>query len=790
MKTYQCINQSFDKTKPTSCDLYKGCKSPFMLLDGDITSEILIIGEAPGEQEDSTGKPFVGDSGKLLRHSLKLTNVTSFAMTNAIRCRPPGNRDPKTTELKSCRSFIDDDIEKMPNLKLLVLVGNYAMQTILGHKGVLEHSGTYTSITIDNRKFGVLCLMHPSYVLQNQTELNKFINHTGRIRNALTGDIVDPSDEGTYTIIDTPLGWFNFLDKVKQQPLFSYDLETNALDPYRDDSEITCISFSTYPREACAIVPNEWMMNSFKLLMEDPKYRKIGHNTKFDSLWLRVKYDITVQGIEWDTEIGQYLLDENESHGLKSLAWKHTKLGGYEDHYVQGQPHMHAGSTNLLRYSCIDSDITRRLYDIQKPEIEKDAGLIKTMKTLLLPVSDVILEMERRGIRIDPIKLMDCEKKVDAYLNKVDLDITAERSVKRFLKNEGVQFNPRSAPQLRKLLFDAEYEDLSPISKTKKTRVPSTERAVLEFYADSNNFCRLLGDRSLYGSMKSKMIKELNEYNIGGRIHTHYWLFQTSTGRSTSDDPNLQNVTKGKKDVVGIRDVFIADDGFDLLECDYNQHELRCMAELAEDDALYKACQTGDVHAATAKTLLNKSTISEDERRDVGKCFNFGLIYGLTIYGIMKRLKCTESVAKSYLDRFFGEYFKTKLYMDATTWFVKNNGYVKSRLGRYRRFPIYDELDDKCVREGINMPVQSLAGDILLFALIGISEMLKREKAKSFLCLEIHDSVLLNLHKDEHYLIPLIKEIMLNYFRKYIPFKYELAVDMKLGPTWGSMRDI
>jgi uracil-DNA glycosylase family 4 len=485
-KVFQCVKNLFNPNQASTCELYKGCKSPYMKRSGSKDAKILLIGEAPGQQEDEQGLPFIGDSGTLLRHSLDLAGVTDFAVTNSVRCRPPGNRDPKMSEIHTCKGFLEEDIVSMPNLKLLVLLGNHAMLAILGHKGILEASGTYSTTTIDNKEYGVLCIMHPSYVLQNPKELNNFNNHVGRIPNAITGALTDVNDEGIYHTITTYAEWQDLIAKIRKAGKFVYDIETNSLDPYPTTSQITCMSFSVAAREAYVIEMSNVGVFPFLLadlyqIMTDKSIGKIGQNIKFDNLWINVRWDIPVKGTIWDTSIAQFLLDENESHGLKSMAWKYTKLGGYDQTLVRGEPHMATGA-NLLKYSCMDADITYRIYEIQKPKIEADKGLKFLNETLMLPVTDVLLEMEKKGIRIDLDRLKECKKNVDLKLDELDKEIYIVPSVIQFQTDSGLVFNPRSSLQLREVLF--KYEGLASTKKTEKTKAPSTDRSVLESYRE------------------------------------------------------------------------------------------------------------------------------------------------------------------------------------------------------------------------------------------------------------------------------------------------------------------
>ena len=749
-------------------------------------AQILIVGEGPGENEDNQGKQFVGDSGVLLRYGLSQAGITDFALNNAVRCRPPKNRDPKATEWRSCHTLLLKDIESMPNLKLLILCGNYAMRTILGFEGSKKYSGKLYEWTHNGKTYKVMPMLHPSAVLQNQSELGNFLNHIKRIPNALTGTLVNwTADERPYYIVKSTESFNWFIKELLFSGEFSYDIEASGLDPFDPNSYITSMSFApngayTYvlPMDG---VPKE-MIDKLREVFENPDIKKIGHSIKFDNLWLKVKLGIDVKGTYWDTQIGHYLRDENDSNGLKDLAWTFTKMGGYEV-IVGGEPHKAEGH-NLWRYNAIDANVTHRIFNNQVATF-KGTRLQSLMTTLLIPVTEVLTEMEYRGVRIDPDKITVCKDKVALKLENLHKEIFSIPSVKAFEKDQGEPFNPNSTVQLREVLF--KYEGLRPTKLTPKAKLPSTDIDTLKTHVDKSELCRILVDYSTYETMRSKTLSELLNYNRNNRIHTHYWLTESKPGRSSSKEPNLQNVPKSEKDVVNIRSCFLADEDYQLLEADYNQHELRCMAEEANDQALWNAIYSGDVHRATASGILKKDPklITDDERRNIGKTFNFGFIYGLTKYGVIRRLKCTPEEADHYLSEFFGVYHQTKKWMDATTEFVKKNGYVMSRTGRVRRFPIWNSLDDTSIRQAINAPIQSLAGDILLYALIGVHKFLRN--FKSFLTLEIHDSLIMNIHKDELHIIPEIKYIMLNYFRKFVDFKGQLDVDMKIGPSWDTL---
>lgn len=775
------------------CLLYKDINCPFMPMSGNTTAPILFVGEAPGKDEDAAGIQFVGRAGQLLRSALEKFHITDFALDNICACRPPNNRTPSKKEIEACLPRLLDNMNKMPNLKLVVPLGNVALQALTGMKSITKISGKLFPLT---HSVQVLPITHPSYILRNQHESKTFFDHIGRIPNALTGSLTNVKDYGEYTIITSMDLWTELSHKIEFSKVFSYDLETTGLNPFAENFQVKCISFSIQPYESYILPIDDkgealdWeeVGRSFRTIFNSKRIGKCGHNIKFDNLCMWVFFGIQVRGTIWDTSIVAHLLNENESHGLKELAWKYTKIGGYESHLSTSVDK--AEGEELYKYCGADSDVTERLRRIQIEAMKKEPELTNLMTTLILPVSSVLTEMEYTGIRIDPLELDDCLGRTDNYLNMVIKKIEKEDSVLEFEKASEMKFNPNSHTQLREILF--KYEGLQPLKFTDKTKSPSTDRETLDVLSVESNLCKLLSTYSLFSTIKSKSLGELYNYKTkDNRIHTNFSLDLTVTGRTSSYKPNLQNVPKGKKDVVEIRKVFIPDDGYLLAEFDMNQHELRCMAEEAQDWALLEALN-GDVHLATASAVLGKKPeeVTSEERSAIGKVINFSLIYKISAYGLSRRLKCDEDTAGKYIRKFFDKYYKTLSWMQRTEEFVKRNKYVRSRTGRYRRFPVWDEVSENLIREAVNMPIQSLAGDILLYGLIGVNQFLKKNKLRSFIVLEIHDSIMLNIHNSELDIISEIKNIMVNFFKQYIPFESGLKVDAKIGLNWLDLEEV
>jgi uracil-DNA glycosylase len=456
----------------SECQLYKKCRSPQMNLSGNINGTIIIVGEAPGRDEDGEGRPFVGRAGQLLKESLvyKQVNIEDIAFTNAVRCRPTQlvdkfgkkkveNRPPTLEEIKYCNPNMLNDIRSMPNLKLIVLAGAVPVQSLIGKKQITKVSGKL----FEWSGVHVMPLLHPAYILRNQSELHVFQDHIGRIPSMLNGRQVDASDYGTYIILKEDIDWGKLYLLIKEGRPFAYDLETTGLNPYLPTSEIKCISFSLEERESFilpASLLDAEVIRDLKSIFEDKRIGKIGHNKKFDDLWMSVKLGINPRGTLDDTQFMSFLLSEKESTGLKDLAWKYTKIGGYEERLLNGhKPHEYDGPIeNLYIYCGVDTDVTMRIREINLPKIKEDEGVYHAYRTLL-PAADVLRKMEQRGILIDTDVVDRAKKKVDEVIEDTLRQIHNTDPVKNYVAlrrvvNPSFEFNPQSHPQLRTVLYD------------------------------------------------------------------------------------------------------------------------------------------------------------------------------------------------------------------------------------------------------------------------------------------------------------------------------------------------
>lgn len=773
-----------------TCKLNTTCLHPNIPPEGDIErGRVLFVGEAPGQEEDVSNRPFIGESGQLLRKAILANKLTQYVIVNTVRCRPQKNATPTIKQIRACFPQTLELIGNMPHLSLIVPIGNIALRAFIGKQGITSLSGK----ELEWEGYKLMPIIHPASILYDHRNLQVFNEHMAHIPAILDSNLIK-KDYGRYQKINTIKEWQVFYQRLNSSIYFIYDLETTGLNPFEENQRIKLITFSIEEREAYALSLDGWsedewaiIYHNLKTVFENPEVGKIGHNIKYDNLWMRALLDIEVQSTIGDTCLSQYTLFPNMSADLKDMAWEYTGLGGYE--VILGDDEAQdAEGEKLETYSCIDSDITHRIYSIHKNLFYEEPVLESAYKNLLVPVSNVLCKMEYNGIRINPPRLHFAGAKIKQAIAKAMADIMSHKTVKKYEKTKEIEFNPNSHKQLTEIFYGEKYENLEPIVFTKKKRAPATSQDVLKLYKDNSTLANLFYVYSRYLAAEKIFKEVVSNLTLDHLIHTNFWITSTRSGRSSSRDPNLQNIPKGAKDMTGIRKAFIAHPNYYLVECDFNQHELRCMADEAEDDNLRKALN-GDVHLATTASVLGISPeeVTEEQRSRIGKVLNFSIIYGKTSFGLAKTLNCSEQEGQRYLDRYFLQYPNVKKWIDYTIEYVKEHGYVWIRSGFKKYFPSTEGLTDHEIRAAVNVPIQGLAGHILFYALIGVDKFLVANKLKSFLSLEIHDSIVLNVHKTELSILPELTHIMTVFFKKYIDFSTPLKVDVKIGYNWGDM---
>ena len=583
--------------------------------------------------------------------------------------------------------------------------------------------------------------------------------------------------------------WFKKLSKAE---LFAFDLETTSLDYMQ--AEIVGMSFAVNAGEA-AYVPlahqyvdappqldRDAVLKQFKPLLEDPHKAKLGQNLKYDMNVL-AGYDIHMQGIAFDSMLESYVLDSTASrHDMDTLALKYLghKTIHYEDVAGKGAKQLSFDQVSIEEaapYAAEDADITLQLHETLWSKLQQTPSLIKVFKEIEMPLVPVLSRMERRGVLLDT-KLLNKQSK---QLEKRILELEQQTH-----ELAGEAFNLGSPKQLQTILFDK--LGLPIISKTPKGQ-PSTAESVLQELAQDYPLPKLILEYRSLSKLKSTYTDKLPGQidPDSGRVHTSYHQAVAATGRLSSSDPNLQNIPIRTEEGRRIRKAFIAEPGYRMVAADYSQIELRIMAHLSADESLLKAFASGeDVHRATAAEVfgVEPDKVSNDQRRSA-KAINFGLIYGMSAFGLAKQLDIERHQAQSYVDLYFSRYPGVKAYMDNTRELAKQQGYVETVFGRRLYLPEINASNamrrQYAERTAINAPMQGTAADIIKYAMIDLDNRIENSKLDIRMIMQVHDELVFEVAESQmDKAIKMIETSMVNAADLSVP----LVVDIGIGDNW------
>lgn len=759
--------------------------------DGKRKAEIMIVGEAPGAREDESHRAFVGPAGKLLNQMLRdhaKINRADCYITNVAKCRPPENRTPTRKEIKTCvGEYLVKEIDKLEPKWVLVL-GNAALQGVLGKSGITKHRGT----RFEFPDFTVMASFHPAAVLRNPKYGSELQADLERFGKMIRGEGGAPTTKVRIVRTASQLRWL--ATKLRTVKAFSYDIETNSLQDYRPDSKIVSIAF-TWKEGESAFVPifheqTPWkdpgqVLKFLAPVLEESPASKAAHNGKFDAKWLAT-FGVRVHQT-FDTMLAAHMLDENRAKGLKPLS--QLFLGA--DAYDLGDELKDAASVPLRRlaaYNGKDTDYTYRLARVFNKELRSEQRISRVFKHLMMPASNALVEIERRGIQIDWERWMGRTAKAKVKKQVLEDHMRAKIPKELQTNKKGEPFNFNSPIQLSAWLF--EHMDL-PILEETATGNPSTREAVLLQLAKDHKIAEVL-------LKYRKWTKYLNTYlepwmkwaDEDRAIHPSYKLFGTVTGRLSCTDPNLQQVPRE----TFIRGILGARPGHVFVEADYSQIELRIAAMLAHEKRMLRMFAEGkDMHLNTAVDVTGKAPAQiEKEERKKAKAVNFGFLYGMfpekfviyarDNYGV----DVTLAEAEAFRRKFFESYPALLQWHDRQKRLAHRYKRVSSPIGRVRHLPDIDSRDNgvrmEAERQAINSPVQSLASDFTLLAMIMLAEM-------GFLILGlVHDALLFEIpEKELDVRLPIIKEVMENLPLKEL-FELDVTVpievELKVGSHW------
>ena len=599
-------------------------------------------------------------------------------------------------------------------------------------------------------------------------------------------------EETDYQIILSKADFESWMDKLRQAEYFAFDTETTSLNYM--EAQVVGVSFAVQANQAAYLplahdyldapeqLDRNWALEQLKPLLEDPAVLKVGQNLKYDKNVL-ANHDIDLQGIAHDTMVESYVLNSTASrHDMDTLAERYLgrETIHFEDIAGKGAKQLTFNQIALEQagpYAAEDADITLQLHQTLAPELEAIPSLNRVYLEIDKPLVPVISRIERAGAQVDAHRLGQQSLELAARIDELE---------KEAHEMAGEAFNLSSPKQLQSIFF--EKLELPIIKKTPKGQ-PSTAEPVLQELAHSYPLPKLILEHRSLSKLKSTYTDKLPLLinPATGRIHTSYHQAVTATGRLSSSDPNLQNIPIRTAEGRRIRQAFVAPEGYQLIAADYSQIELRIMAHLSQDAGLLKAfANNEDVHRATAAEVfeVTQDQVNDDQRRKA-KAINFGLIYGMSAFGLAKQIQVERKEAQAYIDRYFERYPGVLEYMDRTRKQAHEDGFVETLFGRRLYLPDINArnkmLQQAAERTAINAPMQGTAADIIKKAMLEVDDWLQKSEADARMIMQVHDELIVEVKTGQ------AKEVAATLIEKMMQaanLDVPLLVEAGIGNNW------
>ncbi len=601
-----------------------------------------------------------------------------------------------------------------------------------------------------------------------------------------TSQLPTPQSVGHYTLINTPEGLTELLQKLEHTKEFALDTETTSLDAL--EAQLVCMSFAVKAREAYTIdfrhtLSMQEALQHLKPILENPNIRKVGQNVKYDYIVLK-NYDITLAPPYFDTMLASYVLNPDEPHNLDDMVAEYLKFRTvrYTDLVGTGKMQKRIEEVpieDLKNYACQDADMALQLKGILYEKLSLEPALMNICTTIEFPLLHTLAEMEYTGVAIDTSVLSELSK---------TLDVAIQEAAQAVYAAAGETFNIDSPKQIAQVLFE---KMKLPAKKRTKTGY-STDVKVLEELAEEFPIAgKILEYRSLQ-KLKSTYVDALPSLirKKTGKVHTSFNQSVVATGRLSSSNPNLQNIPIRTAIGRQIRRAFVASrPDYMLLSADYSQIELRIAAELSGDETMQRAFKNGeDIHSATAKVIFETENITPEMRRKA-KEVNFGVLYGIQPFGLAQRLDISQSEAKAIIENYKAKYPKIFEFLSWVLEQARTKGYVETALGRRRYFKDIKHksfsIRNAAERAAINAPIQGTAADMIKLAMIQIDEQMRLEKLESKMVLQVHDELLFDAPKSElEVLSAMVKKQMIEAARRAGLKTVPVAVEVGIGENW------
>ena len=580
-----------------------------------------------------------------------------------------------------------------------------------------------------------------------------------------------------------------WLTKLLAAPLVALDTETTGLDPMT--AQLVGISVSVTPHAAAYIplahhypgapeqIAFDRALEKLRPWLESDTHKKLGQNLKYDQ-HIFANHSIALRGIAEDTLLQSYVLESHKPHEMGNLALRHLGMNtiSYTDVVGKGAKQIGFDQVDLdtaTKYAAEDADITLQLHNTLSPQLQ--GRLAEVYRDIELPVREVLFKMERNGVLIDSAKLARQSHELGLRINEIE---------QQAYELAGQPFNLASPKQLGEILFGKLG---LPVKKKTATGAPSTDEEVLQELALDYPLPKIILEHRGMAKLKSTYTDKLPQMVNAktGRVHTSYSQAVAVTGRLASSDPNLQNIPVRTPEGRRIREAFIAPQGSRIVSADYSQIELRIMAHLSGDEGLLKAFANGeDIHRATAAEVFSVALndVSSEQRR-YAKVINFGLIYGMSAYGLASQLGIENSAAKQYIDVYFARYPGVKHYMDDTREQAKAQGFVETWFGRRLWLPEINGANgmrrQAAERAAINAPMQGTAADLIKLAMIAVQDWLEKSELQTKLIMQVHDELVLEVPEGE---LEVVKEKVRELMCGVAELKVPLEVGLGVGMNW------
>ena len=642
--------------------------------------------------------------------------------------------------------------------------------------------------------------------LEFKTLLDKFLNNRENIKNNANGqldlfsEITTDGQVGekksalrtltdtphTYKLVDTEEDMLKLRDFFMTKSFLSLDTETTSTNTI--DAELVGLSFSVSENEAFYVpVPADRqqaqnIVNIFKPVYEQPSILKIGQNIKYD-MEVLANYGVELAGEMFDTMLAHYLLQPEQRHNMDDMA--ETYLGYRTIHIDEligpkgkGQKSMRdLPPEEVYEYAAEDADVTLKLKNLLEPKL-KESGVWQLFSEVEMPLVRVLASMERNGVRLDTDSLKETSQILTARMNDIEQEI---------YRLAGEEFNIASPRQVGEILF-GKMKIVEKPKKTKTGQFVTSEEVLQQLRGKSEIVGKILehrGLKKLLGTYVDALPKLVNPRT--GHIHTSFNQTVTATGRLSSSDPNLQNIPVRGEDGKEIRKAFIPEEGCLFFSADYSQIELRVMAHLSRDENMQEAFREGyDIHAATAAKIYHETmdSVTRDQRTRAKRA-NFGIIYGITVFGLAERLDISRKEAAELIDGYFATFPKVAEYMEQAKAEAREKGYAETLMHRRRYLPDITSHNATvrgfAERNAINAPIQGTAADIIKIAMVRIYNRFKRENIRSKMLLQVHDELNFSVYPDEK---ERVERIVLEEMQSAYPLDVPLVADCGWGANW------